>query len=573
MSLQPIGCLGWVAMGAPSGFFDNVIDDAVGEVVLGGERQRIGRGRVGHLIGLFPQNCGAPLGADHRVPGVLEHVHSVGYADPKCAAGATFADDHADDRCLEPTHVSHVYGDGLSLPAFLWTHAGIGTGCIDERDDGKPELLSQFHLGQCLAVALGMGASEVALDSLFCGASFLVADHEHLVGTDAAETGDDRRIVAEAAIAVEFTKVAEERIDVVRRLGPIGVPSDLDHIHRCQTIEDGVEQVFAALPERLDLFGKGIGIIASLQPTDLGIEFDDRSLEGQRGGFGGGGVHETGAMVSMAAGCRILFLHMSAEIGFLGAGHMGRAILEGGLAAGLWCPSGVLVVDHDETRRRDAESLGCMVESEVAALRDVPVVVLCVRPQDFREAVASLRSRQPRLAVSVMAGIESAAIAAACGEQTRVIRAMPNAPAVIGHGMTAIARGEAATDEDVQYAEKMFAGVGRTVQVGEDMMCAVTAVSGSGPAWVYLLAEAIRAEAIALGLPEEIADTLINGMVEGAAAMMSGSDLSPTELVAAVTTPGGTTEAGLATMRAAGFVEAVRGGVAAACQRGEKLAQ
>ena len=104
-------------------------------------------------------------------------------------------------------------------------------------------------------------------------------------------------------------------------------------------------------------------------------------------------------------------------------------------------------------------------------------------------------------------------------------------------------------------------------------MCAVTAVSGSGPAWVYLLAEAIRSEAIALGLPKETADTLIDGMVEGAAAMMSGSDLSPTELVAAVTTPGGTTEAGLATMRAAGFVEAVRGGVAAACQRGEKLAQ
>ncbi|MDP6312220.1 MAG: pyrroline-5-carboxylate reductase dimerization domain-containing protein, partial [Phycisphaerales bacterium] len=84
---------------------------------------------------------------------------------------------------------------------------------------------------------------------------------------------------------------------------------------------------------------------------------------------------------------------------------------------------------------------------------------------------------------------------------------------------------------------------------------------------------AIRSEAIALGLPKETADTLIDGMVEGAAAMMSGSDLSPAELGAAVTTPGGTTEAGLATMRAAGFVEAVRGGVAAACQRGEKLAQ
>jgi pyrroline-5-carboxylate reductase len=278
-------------------------------------------------------------------------------------------------------------------------------------------------------------------------------------------------------------------------------------------------------------------------------------------------------MVSLAARRRILSHAMSIEIGFLGAGHMGRAILEGGLDAGLWCPPAVLVVDRDADRRGEAASFGCSVAEDGRTLCDVPVIVACVRPQDFPDAAHTLRSATPRLVVSVMAGVESTVIADWCGEGSRVVRAMPNAPAAIGRGMTAIAKGSGATADDVRYAKRLFAGVGRTADVDEAQMSAVTAVSGSGPAWVYLLAEAIRSEAIALGLSEETSDTLIRGMVEGAAAMLAGSELSPSALREAVTTPGGTTEAGLAAMRADGFVEAVRAGVAAAARRGEELAQ
>jgi pyrroline-5-carboxylate reductase len=270
---------------------------------------------------------------------------------------------------------------------------------------------------------------------------------------------------------------------------------------------------------------------------------------------------------------RILSASMTLEIGFLGAGHMGHAILEGGLAAGLWTPPSVLVVDHEAPRRARASDAGCVVNEQAGSLRDVPVLVCCVRPQDFPAAAAAICPSQGQLVISVMAGVESQTIAAAFGAGTRVIRAMPNAPAAIGHGMTAIARGIGATQDDAAYADRIFAGVGCTVQVDESAMCAVTAVSGSGPAWVYLLADAIRLEAIALGLTQDTADTLIRGTVEGAAAMLASSESSPAALCDAVTTPGGTTEAGLAVMRAAGLVEAVRAGVAAACRRGEELAE
>jgi pyrroline-5-carboxylate reductase len=278
-------------------------------------------------------------------------------------------------------------------------------------------------------------------------------------------------------------------------------------------------------------------------------------------------------MVSMATLRRILSVAMTLEIGFLGAGHMGHAILEGGLAAGLWSPSSVLVVDREPDRRARAAEVGCRVDEQAESLREVPVLVCCVRPQDFPAAAAAIGPSYGQLVISVMAGVESQTIADAFGAGTRVIRAMPNAPAGIGRGMTAIARGVAATEDDVGYAGRLFAGVGRTVQVDETEMCAVTAVSGSGPAWVYLLAEAIRLEAVHLGLSDDTADTLIRGTVEGAAAMLASSELSPAALCDAVTTPGGTTEAGLAAMRSARLVEAVRAGVAAACRRGEELAE
>ncbi len=277
-------------------------------------------------------------------------------------------------------------------------------------------------------------------------------------------------------------------------------------------------------------------------------------------------------MVSAGRLPRIL-LDMSTTIGFLGAGHMGRAVLEGGIRGGMLEPEHVLVAEQDDARRAAASELGCRVASDAESLADASTIVLCVRPQDFAPAAETIRHNKPRLLVSVMAGIESDTIARACGSGSRVVRAMPNAPAGIGQGMTAVAGGAGAGDNDIAWAMTLFHGVGQVCQVPESAMWAVTAVSGSGPAWFYLLSEAILEEASALGLDTETAESLLAGTMTGAAAMLAESGATPAALREAVTTPGGTTEAGLAAMRSAGLVEAARAGVRAAYQRGEELAR
>jgi pyrroline-5-carboxylate reductase len=148
---------------------------------------------------------------------------------------------------------------------------------------------------------------------------------------------------------------------------------------------------------------------------------------------------------------------------------------------------------------------------------------------------------------------------------------MPNTAASIGEAVIGIAPGVSSTDTDIAQARALLAGVGRTVDVHESQMHAVTAVSGSGPAYVYMLAEAIEAEAIELGLHQSQVNTLLRGMLLGASMLFDVDERSPSALREAVTTPGGTTEAGLQAMRDAGFIEAVRAGVRAACERGEAL--
>lgn len=251
---------------------------------------------------------------------------------------------------------------------------------------------------------------------------------------------------------------------------------------------------------------------------------------------------------------------------------MGTAIIEGALRSGLLQASQVTAVDRDQSRCDAMAALGCHTATDAAALSSCTTVLLAVRPQDFGALGDALCSTQDRLAVSVMAGLASQTIATAMGPNTRVVRTMPNTAASIGKAVTGIAPGPGATDADFAVATALLESVGRTVAVDEDQMHAVTAVSGSGPAYVYLLAEAIEAEARAMGLRDDQINELLRGMLLGAATLFDSDGRAPATLRAAVTTPGGTTEAGLVAMRDAGFVEAVRAGVRAACRRGEQLA-
>lgn len=259
------------------------------------------------------------------------------------------------------------------------------------------------------------------------------------------------------------------------------------------------------------------------------------------------------------------------ELAVIGLGSMGGAILRGILESSL-LPSGRIgVCDPLEDRTSPFQDAGCKVLDPAEAGRSARVL-LAIKPQMLPEVAAGIGpATDPRLAISVMAGIGSEGIAAALGDQTRIVRAMPNTPAAIGAGVTAIAPGRGASEEDLDFARMLFTAVGSTVDVDEARMHAVTAVSGSGPAWVYRQAEAWISAAIAEGLAADTAKILVTETLFGAARLLRESEDDAGTLREAVTSKGGTTAAGLAALDDNGFDSAVHAAVRAAARRGREL--
>jgi len=265
-----------------------------------------------------------------------------------------------------------------------------------------------------------------------------------------------------------------------------------------------------------------------------------------------------------------------------GAGNMGAAILRGAVRGGLLRPEEILVVEPDAGKRAAMAALGCAVAAAPsagvaspgdAAERASPgVILLAVKPQMFpmlAEAIGVLPS--PTIAISIMAGLRSDSIRAALGPNSRVIRAMPNTPSQLGAGMTAVARGAGAEPGDEEFALRLFGAVGRVERVEETLMHAVTAVSGSGPAYLFLLAEAMERAAGEVGFTPSQARIFVTQTIVGAAALLAQTGDGPASLRAAVTSKGGTTEAAIATMQAAGLEAAIIAGIVAARDRGETL--
>jgi len=263
---------------------------------------------------------------------------------------------------------------------------------------------------------------------------------------------------------------------------------------------------------------------------------------------------------------------MDHQIAILGAGQMGFAVLAGAVRQGVINASQCIVVEPDESRRQRAVDLGCAVAEEAKAARHCPTIVVAVKPQTFADAAASLGEMPGKtLVISVMAGLSSGAIRHALGGECRVVRVMPNTPCQIGAGMAAIALGEGAQPGDDALARQLFEPIGKVITIDEKHMYAVTAVSGSGPAYVFLLAEAMERAAAELGIPHDAARTLVKQTILGAARLMDESDQLPGKLREAVTSPGGTTAAALNVMNERGLPEIVVSAITAARDRGREL--
>ncbi len=268
-------------------------------------------------------------------------------------------------------------------------------------------------------------------------------------------------------------------------------------------------------------------------------------------------------------------------IAFLGAGNMGGALVDGILASGN--PHGELFITN--LAREGAQRFAGIDRVTSLALEDTPdanltavataaVVVVGVKPSMVAELLAEISPHlQPGvIVVSFAAGVTVATIEQALPAQTSVVRTMPNTPAAVGKGVTALVRGTNASEADAQTVRELFEQVGAVIEVAEDQIDAVTAISGSGPAYVYQLIEDFTKAAEAQGFNADQAALLAEQTFIGATGLLAVSDRTPTELRVAVTSPNGTTEAGLKVLQAARIDEVLTAVADAARTRAEELA-
>lgn len=260
------------------------------------------------------------------------------------------------------------------------------------------------------------------------------------------------------------------------------------------------------------------------------------------------------------------------SIAVIGVGAMGTAIVQGLMEAG-WERLDLRLADASVERVEALLAEGHIAYTDpTIAAESAEVVLLAVKPQVMDGVLAELAPviTDRHLVVSIAAGITTTAIEAALGD-IPVVRCMPNTPALVGKGMTGLAPGTHATEAHLARAEELLAAVGQTVVVEEAQLDAVTGVSGSGPAYVFLLAEALEEAAIAEGLAPEHARLLAEQTVAGAGALLDSSPMTAEELRRQVTSPNGTTEAALRALENDGFRRVMRGAVRAATERSREL--
>ncbi|HEY5742542.1 MAG TPA: pyrroline-5-carboxylate reductase, partial [Terrimicrobiaceae bacterium] len=257
---------------------------------------------------------------------------------------------------------------------------------------------------------------------------------------------------------------------------------------------------------------------------------------------------------------------------FLGAGKMAMALIQGVLRANLCAASEITVSGRSKSSLESLVSLTGVhaASSNAEAVSEAETVLLCVKPSDALKALEqSGETLQGRLLVSVVTGLKIATLRAASG--CRVIRAMPNTAAMVGRSATAIATENDVSREDVEVVENIFNSVGQVFTIGEDLLDAVTGLSGSGPAFVYLVIEALSDGGLAAGLPRKQALNLAIQTVAGAAEMAASTNEHPALLREMVASPGGTTIAGLAVLEGAAVRSAFINAVKAAAARSKEL--
>jgi pyrroline-5-carboxylate reductase len=264
---------------------------------------------------------------------------------------------------------------------------------------------------------------------------------------------------------------------------------------------------------------------------------------------------------------------MTQRIAILGAGVMGETLLSAILGAGHPAADLVISEKREERAAELRETYGVEVTGNAEAVSAADVVLLVVKPQDVADLLAEIAGsvRSGTTVVSLAAGVRIDTMTAALPDGVAVFRAMPNTPALVGAGMFGVSPGPGATEEQVAAVVTLLESGGKVVVVDESSQDAVTAVSGSGPAYVFYLAEAMIAGGVEAGLDEATARTLTTQTLVGAAALLAGSQDTAEELRRRVTSPNGTTHAAIVTFDERGVKDGLVAGVAAAAARSAEL--
>jgi pyrroline-5-carboxylate reductase len=262
------------------------------------------------------------------------------------------------------------------------------------------------------------------------------------------------------------------------------------------------------------------------------------------------------------------------RLGFIGAGKLARSVLRGLVRAEFCQPAKIVVSEpEDNTRTMLQSQLGINVTTDNAQLVDqADTIIMAVKPAMVLPVLRNVSAAiQGKLVISLAAGIRLKNMEELA--PARFMRAMTNTPSTVCRAATALARGTRTNDDDLNLAGRIFTAIGVVVEVCEEQIDAVTALSGSGPAFVYTVIEALTEGGIKMGLPPDVALTLATQTVLGAAQLAGESKLSPEALRKMVVTPGGTTAAGLAVMEKHGTAASLVAAVEAATKRGQEMAK
>jgi pyrroline-5-carboxylate reductase len=267
---------------------------------------------------------------------------------------------------------------------------------------------------------------------------------------------------------------------------------------------------------------------------------------------------------------------MEGKLAILGGGKMGEALLSGLLRSGWRIPEDVIVTVRRQERATDLVARHGVAVSfdNVEALSQAEIAIVAVKPQDMEALLGQISSavRPEQLIISIAAGIPTAFIERRIPAEVPVVRVMSNVPAVVDEAMTVVSAGAHASEKHLAVAEEIWSHVGRVVRLAEKHLDAVTATSGSGPAYFALLAEAMIDACILLGLSRDVATELIVQTMLGSAKMLRETGMHPVELRELVTSPGGTTISAIRELEGRGVRAAFLEAIDAACRRARELA-